>query len=95
VVQEEEDGMAHRGVVSLMTAVTTDATAGLGSQLGSGSRPVARHLALVRQPAHPSVDGSGTDDPGPLAMIEAALEELGRKLDELALRQGRQRLTVI
>jgi hypothetical protein len=85
--------MARGGGVPLMTAVTNDVTAGVGIHLVPRARAMGRHLSVVPLPAHPwPVDEPEDGDPGALTALGAALEELGRTLDELAQRQGRRRL---
>ena len=71
----------------MLTAVVGDLTAGLCGEVAPPARVGGRHLTLVPRSACPPVREEQAAE-SPFAVIDACLEEIGRKLDELVRRQA-------
>ena len=71
----------------MLTAVVGDLTAGLCGEVAPPARIGGRHLTLVSRSACPPVREEQPAESS-FAAIDACLEELGRKLDELVRRQA-------
>jgi hypothetical protein len=75
--------MGQRGVGPLLTAVVGDLTGGLCGELAPPARVGGHRLTLVSRSACPPVREEQQAESS-LEVIDAGLEELSRKLDELA-----------
>jgi len=78
--------MGQRGVGPMLTAVVGDLTAGLCGEVAPPARVGGRQLTLVPRSACPQVREEEAESS--FAVIDACLEELGRKLDQLARLQA-------
>jgi hypothetical protein len=75
--------MGQRGVGPLLTAVVGDLTAGLCGEVAPPARVGGRQFTLVSRSACPPVREEQQAE-SPITVLDAGLDELGRKLDELA-----------